>query len=114
MHELSLAAEVISIVEAELLPGAGIEKITLSVGMLSCVNPDSLVFCLDSLLVTKGYTKVVLSVNRIQALLLCLECGEQYNTEDVYKACPGCGSLKREILSGRDLTVDSIHLAGGV
>jgi len=112
MHELSLASEVVRMVESELFPGSSVEKITLSVGVLSCVNPDSLVFCLESLLVGKGHLGVTLSVNRVQALLLCLECLEQYNTADMYEPCPLCGSLRRKILSGHDLVVDSIHTTG--
>ncbi|MCD4708196.1 MAG: hydrogenase maturation nickel metallochaperone HypA [Candidatus Sabulitectum sp.] len=112
MHELSLAVEVIHMAEGELVPGFSLKRITLSVGMLSSVNPDSLQFCLESLLEQKGHRSVQLELNRIEALLLCRDCGIQYKTADVYEPCPGCSSFHREVLSGRDLIIDSVEMTG--
>ena len=105
MHELSLASEIMDIVGREVPENCSLEGISITVGGLSCVNPDSLVFCLESL-AGKG---VQIRVNREPARLLCLDCREEYTATDMYQPCP-CGSLRREVISGRDLTVDEIQM----
>jgi hydrogenase nickel insertion protein HypA len=105
LHELSLAAEIMDIVRKEVPGGCLLRRISLTVGGLSCVNPDSLVFCLESLV----GDDVVIEVNRRPAELRCQDCGEEYTATDMYQPCI-CGSLRREVLSGRELTVDEIEL----
>jgi hydrogenase nickel insertion protein HypA len=105
MHELSLAAEIMEIVGREVPGNCSLEGISITVGGLSCVNPDSLVFCLESL----TGEDIRIRVNREPARLLCLDCGEEYTATDMYQPCQ-CGSLRREVLSGRELTVDEIQM----
>jgi len=106
---LSLAAEIISMAEEQVPVGCILSGITLTVGALSGVNPDSLTFCLESSLPDE----VRISVNSIAARLNCLECGRDYTTGDMYEPCPSCGSLRRKVVSGRNLTVDSIETLEG-
>lgn len=82
-----------------------LKGVSITVGSLSCVSPDSLVFCLQSM----AGIDVEVSVKRIPAVLKCLECGSEFETEDMYEQCR-CGSLRRQVVSGRDITVDSIEM----
>lgn len=109
MHELSLATEIVRMVAEQVPQGCVLNGINLSIGYLSGVNPDSLVFCLESVIPGRDPGDVRISVNRIPALLNCLECGSNYTTDDLYEPCPACDSLRRKVLSGRELTVDSIE-----
>jgi len=110
MHELSLAAEIVDLVKERIPSNSKLSSVSLSSGALSCVNPDSLRFCLQAVLEKEYGPEVNIQVTSVPACLLCLECSARFETEDMYQPCPDCGSLRRKVISGRDLTVDSIEI----
>lgn len=105
MHELSLATEIMRMVSGEIPENWELKGLAITVGGLSCVSPDSLVFCLQSL----AGEAVAVELQKTPAVLRCLECSAEFETTDMYQPC-GCGSLKREVISGREITVDSIEM----
>jgi len=112
MHELSLSQAIIDRISESMEPGEKVSEIGLSIGRLSCVSPDSLEFCLEALMTEEdmGTPKIVIS--RVPARLRCRECGAEFETEDMYTPCPGCGAMAREVLSGRDLVVEYVRVIG--
>lgn len=62
-------------------------------------------FCLESL-AGRG---IAITVSSAKAVVECLDCGCEYSPDDMYQACR-CGSLRKRVLSGRDITVDSIEI----
>ena len=105
MHELSLATEIMRIAADEIPEKWELKGLSITVGGLSCVSPDSLVFCLRSL----AGDGVEVKVRRTPAVLQCLECGNEFETTDLYEPC-SCGSLKRQVKSGREITVDNLEM----
>lgn len=105
MHELSLATEIMRMTSGEIPEKWELKGLAITVGGLSCVSPDSLVFCLRSL----AGEDVEVQVTKTPAILRCLECGNEFETEDMYEPC-NCGSLKRQVVSGREITVDTIEM----
>ena len=105
MHELSLATEIMRMAAGEIPEKWKLKGLAITVGGLSCVSPDSLVFCLRSL----AGDDVEVEVSKTPAVLQCLECGNEFETTDMYEPC-SCGSLKRQVISGREITVDSIEM----
>lgn len=105
MHELSLATEIMHVAAGEIPDKWELKGLAITVGSLSCVSPDSLIFCLQSI----AGDGVEVEVKRTPAVLKCLQCKNEFETEDMYQAC-SCGSLNRQVISGREITVDSIEI----
>ncbi|MFO7950104.1 MAG: hydrogenase maturation nickel metallochaperone HypA [Candidatus Fermentibacteraceae bacterium] len=110
MHELSLSQAIIDRIGQSLEEGDTVMEIGMTVGRLSCVNPASLEFCLDALMEEAGMGSPKIVIDRTPARLRCRECGSEFETDDMYTPCPGCGAMAREVLSGRDLVVDYVRV----
>lgn len=110
MHELSLSQAIIDRIGQSMDEGDTVLEIAMTVGRLSCVNPDSLEFCLEALLEDAGMGAPEIVIRHTPALLRCRECGTEFETDDMYAPCPGCGAMAREVLSGRDLVVDYVRI----
>jgi hydrogenase nickel incorporation protein HypA/HybF len=113
MHEVAIADALIEQVQSEIdrAEASGrVTRVSLVVGRLSGVNPDSLRFALD--LLVKG---TILESARIEiaepaAQCQCAACGCRTEIEDLEARCPSCGSSDITIEGGRDLLLESIEL----
>jgi hydrogenase nickel incorporation protein HypA/HybF len=125
MHEYSLACEIMdNVISISETNGAkGVNSITVGVGKLTHVNPDQLMFCLESLIsdnIARG-AKIIL--NELYPEMEC-QCGfsgtgERFCTrgdeliDDIRAflevACPECGKLM-QASGGRELIIESIDI----
>lgn len=110
MHELSLSQAIMERIRQSMDEGDRVLEIAMTVGRLSCVNPASLEFCLEALMEQADMGSPEIVIDRTPALLRCRECGAEFETDDMYTPCPGCGAMAREVLSGRDLVVDYVRV----
>lgn len=109
MHELSITQSVVDAVRAH----AGDAKVTsvrVRVGKLCGVVPDAMRFCFD--LVTEGTVLegAELLIDEPTGRAHCRTCTADFELGDLILLCP-CGSADVEIVSGRELTVQSIEVA---
>lgn len=110
MHELSLAENLISLVEAVgRRESAGrIAVVVIEVGELSAIEPDALGFAFD-VVKTGGLAKSArLDIVVIPGEGRCGRCGEEAAMPTLYAPCPACGSHEREVLKGREMRVREI------
>jgi hydrogenase nickel incorporation protein HypA/HybF len=112
MHELSIAQNIIEIVEenAKDLEGGMISEVELDIGTVSGVIPETLEFALDVAVKDTILEKAKFKINIIKAKAHCNECKKEFELEDIYTLCPHCGSLQFEIISGKELKVKSIKI----
>ena len=112
MHEVSIAMNILQIVEEELTRNSGKEVIHvhLQIGVLSGVVQDSLLFALEATRQNGILKDAQITIDTQTALAHCPECGNEFQTEDYFGVCPQCGNSKYEIISGRDLVIKSITL----
>jgi len=112
MHEVSIAANIIEIVENELEKNNGnkVNKLHLEVGAISGVVIDSLQFALDASRPNTMLQDTEIIIDEIPALVRCRSCQHEFKADDYYVVCPQCGSVQLEFLSGRDLVVKSISI----
>lgn len=111
MHEMSLAQSILDIILQE----SGNHKVTrvlsvaLKVGELSAVETESLRFCFEFL--TKGTPAegAQLDIERVQVTCRCQDCASDFTVKELTFSCPSCGSGKLEMLSGRELSVESFE-----
>lgn len=111
MHELSLVTGMLDMVRnsAEENCINKVNRINLVVGKLSMVMIDSLQFCFEALRDQEPlFQGTELIIEERDAILLCQECGTKFILKSNYSfLCPDCGHANAEMISGRELYVDS-------
>jgi hydrogenase nickel incorporation protein HypA/HybF len=109
VHELSITESVVAAV-TDRLGDQRVEVITLEVGRLSGVVPDSIRFCFG--LCTEGTSLqgATLDIVDIAGRARCRSCGADFDLADQIPLC-ACGSTDLEILSGEELRIKNVTVA---
>ena len=113
MHEMSIALQIIEIAEAAIpgdLKGTPVEKLNIRIGKLSAVIPDSLIFCINIASKNTAFDGAALNIEEIPVQLKCLSCDHQWVIEEPAFNCESCNSGDIEIISGRELDIESIEV----
>ena len=110
MHELSLAEDMLGIIKSTLKKTRPITRVTVVLGPLSGVSPESLAFCFTETAKLRGFGSPELEIRTTRAGMKCTDCGNEWESADFTPGCPQCGSWNREILSGREFYMESIEL----
>lgn len=113
MHELSLLVEVRrQAVAAALAEGAErIEVIRLRVGELSGVEPDALRFAFPVVMEGSIAADARLLLESEPAICACRPCSRQFRARDGCCDCPDCGTISRQLLSGRELRLVALEVS---
>lgn len=113
MHELSIAEALIEQVERE-VERAGqvgrVTKIELSIGRLTGVHADSLLFAFGLLAPGTRVEKAEVKIREPQAVCVCQACGRRTEIAELVIDCPVCRSGEVVIDGGRDLLLESIEV----
>jgi hydrogenase nickel incorporation protein HypA/HybF len=112
MHELSIAQEILGIVNQHVLdpkPNT-VKSVRVKVGKLSNILTDSLTFCFDAITSDTPLSGVRLEVIEIPVKINCTSCNRESEIEPPVFACPICGNNQIRIVSGTELQVDEIEL----
>lgn len=109
MHELAVIE---SIVEAcsDRAGNARVLRVTLEIGVLACVTPDSLHFCYEIAVEGTPLEGSDLEILRIPACSRCLDCGSEIVMYKMFAHC-ACGSINIEPPRGGDgLRIKSMEI----
>jgi hydrogenase nickel incorporation protein HypA/HybF len=114
MHELSLA-EAINKTVKELCARsewARVRRIALKIGRMRQVDAELLAFAFD--VVAKGTVSegAELSILELPIVFRCHACGRAIGSEGTTFMCMNCGSTNVELLSGMELTIESMEVEG--
>lgn len=113
MHELTIAREILRIVETCVEP-ASLQRVTsinLTLGTLTGVQVDCLEFALKALTDGTPMEGVSFRIEHVEPLFRCKECAEEFQSERWFdSACPKCGSFRCDLLKGNELSVASVDL----
>jgi hydrogenase nickel incorporation protein HypA/HybF len=110
MHELSLSGAIVNTVVKH-AGGRPVRLVSLRVGALRQVVPDTLEFYFE--FVSKGTVceGARLEQELIPALLRCASCEREWTIDMPIFMCPGCGSAGRvEVARGEEFEVESIEV----
>jgi hydrogenase nickel incorporation protein HypA/HybF len=116
MHEMGIAAEIVRIaVESipEEMAGSRVVRVHLRVGKLAAVVSESLRFCFEVVARETPAEGAELEIQELAVVARCDGCDHQWEIENAVFNCPRCGSGAIEMLSGRELDIDSIELEEG-
>lgn len=110
MHELSIATEIINIVEKEASRQnlTRVEEIGLKIGALTGVNPDALTFAFEASTGDTSLAGVVIKIEKIPVKGECRACGNAFEVQEFVFICPECGSSDLKINQGEELDIDYI------
>lgn len=110
MHELSVAQNIIEIVTefAKKNNADRVTEVTLDIGAVFGIIPENLEFAWDISVKNTIIEGAKLKINFIKAKALCLDCKKEFDMVDIYTMCEFCGSLKFDIIQGKELKVKSI------
>lgn len=113
MHELSIAQNVIEIVQQNLPPAPHppVRVVKMRVGEMAGVVVDSLEFCFSALVLDTPLEGARLEVEQVPVVAHCRKCELQFEVEHCAFACPWCDNLEIEVISGRELQVVEVELA---
>jgi hydrogenase nickel incorporation protein HypA/HybF len=113
MHEMGIALQIVEIVSASLpedMGDARVARVNLKIGKLAAVVPDSLRFCFDVAVKDTPLADAALAIEEIPVVARCKDCDAQWTIDAPVFICKTCQSGALEILSGRELDIESIEV----
>ena len=113
MHELSLAENVIRIVEsaAKQSRAQRVTRVRLAIGALAHVDADTLQFCCGLAARQTMLEGAEFAVERTQGQAHCNSCEKDVVLERVGLPCPLCGSFDLQVTAGEEMQVLDISIA---
>ncbi|PIE69405.1 MAG: hydrogenase maturation nickel metallochaperone HypA [Deltaproteobacteria bacterium] len=115
MHEFSLAEGLLDIIKEEMVTNEVTKLLSVKIvhGQMASVVPEALELAFTALTANTPLEGVRLEMEEIPTRVRCCSCSQIFSPveEDIYlMTCPECGTeFGHEILSGRELYIDSIE-----
>lgn len=110
MHELSIALNIVEIIEenakAENLDR--ISEIELEVGSSSGVVVEALKFALEEAVKSTVMEHAKIVFHEIPSILRCDSCNHEFEPEDIFTPCPKCGHLYSDVIQGEEMKIRKI------
>lgn len=113
MHEAGLARNALeAALEHAQNRGAGrIHRVTMKVGDLSGVVPESLRFAFQSLAEGTLASDAEVDVEVVPVECFCAACHRVFRPTDIIYVCPDCGRLSADVRQGDELVLESIEVS---
>jgi len=109
VHELALSTAIVNLV-AKHARGRRVSVVSLRVGALRQVVPDTLDFCFQVVARDTVCADARLEQELIPVRLHCRPCEHRWEVEFPAFRCPACSSADVEVQSGEELEVHSIEV----
>jgi hydrogenase nickel incorporation protein HypA/HybF len=112
MHELSITENILSLAleKANAAQASKISRINLVIGELSGIVDECVEFYFDFLSKDTIAAEATLSFQKSPTQLRCRNCAATFSPGNGNWACPNCNEPKIEIISGRELYIESIEV----
>lgn len=112
MHEMSLAAGVLAIIEEQAARAgfARVKTVWLEIGAFAGVEPEALRFCFDA--VTRGSRAegAALEIVAVPGAAWCMRCSARVALAQRYDPCPRCGGYQLQLQGGTELRVKELEV----
>jgi hydrogenase nickel incorporation protein HypA/HybF len=112
MHELPVTEEILKIAvdHAQRAHAQHIRRVNLVVGDLTSFLSESIQFYFDFLTKDTLAEGAELAIRRVPAQVKCTQCGAVFAPDGIDWRCTACHALGGEVLSGRELLIESIEV----
>ncbi len=107
MHELGITRNIVSIVQ-EHAKGTLVKRVTLEIGKLSLVMPDSIRFCFDVCSKDTELAEAYLEIIEKPGLFSCQDCLKESKFDNFFESC-SCGSNDLVCVSGEELKIKEME-----
>ena len=118
MHETDMTKALIFTVKDWLAEQPGhptVEKVHLTVGEFTCVEPAGLQFAFTAQTQGTFLDGVELVIKDVPLVAFCKVCAQTYRpTIGLQYACPECSEPMGDIRSGRELKIDRVEFSHAV
>jgi hydrogenase nickel incorporation protein HypA/HybF len=109
MHELSIAAALVEIVDRH-AAGRRVTRVDVRVGHLRQVVPSALELAFELVARDTPAEGAELVLEHVGAAGVCRACGSESELEAFPLVCAACGGWDLDIVRGEELAVDSLEL----
>ena len=112
MHEMSLAENVLQIIEdaADEQKFTRVKTVWLEIGQLSCVEPDALRFHFEVVTRDSLAHQAQLEIIKILGHGCCNQCGTEMPLSSIYDSCSNCGNYDIRIIRGNEMRVKELDV----
>jgi hydrogenase nickel incorporation protein HypA/HybF len=112
MHELSVTQSILSIAleKANEARASKVSKINLIIGELSGIVDECVQLYFGFLSKDTIAAEAALSISQSPTQLRCRDCARIFSPVNIDWTCPDCQGQNIEIVSGRDLYIESIEV----
>ncbi len=112
MHEMSLAEGILQLVEETAVreQAKRVKLVVLAIGSLASVEPDALRFCFEAVARGSIMEGAALQIEPVAGVGWCLACTQTVPMQELYGACPLCGSYQVQATGGTEMRVKEIEL----
>ncbi len=112
MHEMSLAENVLKIIEesAHTQNYRHVRAVVLEIGQLAAIEPEAMRFCFDAVASGSIAEGARLEIIEIPGEGRCDTCGEVVAMQEPYGLCPACGSPRLQIVAGDRMRVKDLEV----
>ncbi|MEW6685453.1 MAG: hydrogenase maturation nickel metallochaperone HypA [Candidatus Edwardsbacteria bacterium] len=112
MHELAITDSILKIAlsEAEKAGAKRILTIHLKIGEMTTYVPDSVRFYFGILSKGTMAEAAELRIDSLPLLASCKKCAQKFQVKNYRFVCSFCSSTELEIISGRELFIESLEV----
>ncbi len=109
VHEMSIMQSIVEICEQH-ATGRRVLSVTLEIGRLAGVVPESLEFCFSACAIGTVLEGAELVIETIPGQGRCYGCRAVFLCSSHYEPCPDCGCYQVELLAGEELRVKELDV----
>ena len=112
MHELGIMEEIVRAInrEIEAHHARKLLGVTLRIGEMNGVVPDSMRFCFEVLSKGTSLEGAELRIVSVPLVARCEDCQHEFQVKDFQFLCPLCGSQNHTIRSGKELSIEEMEV----
>lgn len=112
MHELSLAENLLQIIEdaAHEQQFTQVRTVFLEIGQLTCVEPESLRFYFEIVTKDSVAQHAKLEIIEIAGQALCKQCQQHLLIATYHQTCSYCGSYEIKITQGEEMRIKELEV----
>ena len=112
MHEMSLAEEIVALVEETAIAEQcrRVTAIWIEIGQLAAVEKDALRFCFDAVAHDSIAQGARLEIVETEGQGRCSKCGAEVTVKALYEPCPVCDSYQVQITGGSEMRVKELEI----
>lgn len=108
MHELGITQNIVAIA-AEYANGVPVKRVTLEIGKLTAILPESIRFCFDVCCQGTALDGAELEIIEIPGLGECQHCGAKVPLDLPFGVCD-CGCRDLHLVQGEELKIKELEL----